>query len=145
MIRAVLDTNVIVSGLISYESADVPPSRILRAWVGGRFTVLSSGPILAEVERALDKQYFLARIPSEKRTAFVATLRTESESVVLTVHVSGVATHPEDDLVLATAISAQADYLVTGDRQLLKLGSFEGVAIISPAGFLDVLGGQDNR
>lgn len=139
MIRAVLDTNVIVSGLISYESAGVPPSRILRAWTGGRFTALTSGPILAEVERALVKQYFLTRIPLEKRTAFVTTLRTESESVVLSVHVAGVATHPEDDLVLATAASARADYLVTGDRQLLRLGSFEGVSIISPADFLIVL------
>ena len=52
---------------------------------------------------------------------------------------SGVATHPEDDLVLATAVSAQADYLVTRDRQLLKLGSYQGVAIVSPTEFLDEL------
>lgn len=47
--------------------------------------------------------------------------------------------NPEDDVVLATAVSAHADYLVTGDRQLLRLGAFEGVALISPAGFVEVL------
>lgn len=53
--------------------------------------------------------------------------------------VAGVATHPEDDLVLATAISGSADYLVTGDRQLRQLGSFQGVVIVSPRTFLDLL------
>lgn len=139
MIRTVLDTNVIVSGLVAYESADSSPSRILRAWTDGKFAALSSEPILAEVEHALFKQYFLVRIPVHRRTAFMAALRTESEHVALTVKVSGVATHPEDDLILATAVSARADYLVTGDRQLLRLGSYEGVAIISPTDFLAVL------
>jgi predicted nucleic acid-binding protein len=50
-----------------------------------------------------------------------------------------VATHPEDDLVLATAVSAHADYLVTGDRKLQRLGSYQGVRILSPREFLAVL------
>lgn len=49
------------------------------------------------------------------------------------------ATHPEDDLVLATAVSAQADYLITGDAMLRKLRTYEGVSIVSPREFLDVL------
>jgi len=49
------------------------------------------------------------------------------------------ATHPEDDLILATAASARADYLVTGDRQLLALGTFEEIAIVTPRAFLDLL------
>ena len=59
--------------------------------------------------------------------------------LVITTSVSGVATHPEDDLVLATAISGKADYLVTGDRQLLKLQEFEDVSIVSAAEFLLIL------
>ena len=58
------------------------------------------------------------------------------------MEVRGVATHPEDDLVLATAVSGQVDYLVTGDRQILRLGMYEGVTIISPAAFLDILHAQ---
>jgi predicted nucleic acid-binding protein len=53
--------------------------------------------------------------------------------------VTGVASHPEDDPILATAVSASADYLVTGDRQLQRLGSYRGVSIVSPREFLDLL------
>jgi predicted nucleic acid-binding protein len=53
--------------------------------------------------------------------------------------VQGVASHPEDGLVLATAVSAKADYLVTGDSQLQRLGQFEGEAIVPPRTFLDYL------
>ncbi len=57
----------------------------------------------------------------------------------ITVTVQGVASHPEDDLILATAVSARADYLVTGDRQLLALGTFQGVQIVSPRDFVAIL------
>ena len=53
--------------------------------------------------------------------------------------VAGVATHPEDDLVLATAASAAADFLGTRDRQLLKLVSFLGVRILHPVDLLALL------
>ena len=52
-------------------------------------------------------------------------------------NVSGVASHPEDDLVLATAISGAAEYLVTGDRQLLALGTFRDIRIVTARQFLD--------
>ena len=57
----------------------------------------------------------------------------------ITAHVAGAASHPEDDLVLATAVSAGAQYMVTGDAQLRKLGSYEGVTIVSPRRFLEIL------
>lgn len=66
-------------------------------------------------------------------------LRYRSAITPLTATVNGVATHPEDDLVLAAAVSARADYLVTSDTKLLRLESYEGVQIVSPATFLDVL------
>ncbi|MCC7021329.1 MAG: hypothetical protein IT338_00795 [Thermomicrobiales bacterium] len=46
------------------------------------------------------------------------------------------ATHPEDDLILATAVACRASYLVTGDRKLRAVGAFRGVAILSPREFL---------
>lgn len=56
------------------------------------------------------------------------------------VDVAGVASHPEDDLILATAVGGRAGFLVTGDKQLLRLGSFRGVTIITPRDVLDRLG-----
>ena len=46
---------------------------------------------------------------------------------------------PDDDMVVATALAAEAEYLVTGDRHLLSLGSYQGVSMLKPARFLEVL------
>jgi predicted nucleic acid-binding protein len=52
---------------------------------------------------------------------------------------SGIATHPEDDVIVATAVLGNAELLVTGDRQLLKLGRVEGVRIVDSRMFLEML------
>ena len=59
----------------------------------------------------------------------------------ISLEVHGIATHPEDDLVLATAISGGADYLVTGDAHLINLRVYKGVQICSPRDFLWVIEG----
>jgi predicted nucleic acid-binding protein len=94
---------------------------------------------MREVERTLDKPYFRARLTPAQIAAAVALLRRQAAITAIAAQVSGVATHPEDDLVLATALSANAGYLVTGDEQLQKLGNYQGVQIVSPRAFLDVL------
>jgi predicted nucleic acid-binding protein len=72
-------------------------------------------------------------------------LREEATVVVPTVEVVRVATHPEDDLVPASAVSAGVDYLMTGDRQWQRLGSYEGVRILSPREFLKLLESEDGQ
>jgi predicted nucleic acid-binding protein len=59
--------------------------------------------------------------------------------VPITIVVEGVATHPEDDLILAIALSGGVDYLVTLDRQLLALESYGGVRILTPQAFFAIL------
>jgi predicted nucleic acid-binding protein len=70
-------------------------------------------------------------------------LEQQTTSTRIAHEVRGVATHPEDDLILATASSARADYLVTGDRQLQRLASYAGTKIVSPRQFLDILEEQE--
>lgn len=94
---------------------------------------------MADVRRTLRKRYFVQRVPLNIRSALFAALQDEAAIVALAVPVAGVSSHPADDLILATAISAAADFLVAGDRQLLKLDSFQGVAIVDPAEFAAVL------
>jgi predicted nucleic acid-binding protein len=57
----------------------------------------------------------------------------------ITASVHGIATHPEDDMILATAVSGHADYLVTGDSKLERLGKYKSVTILSPRRFLETL------
>lgn len=114
------------------------PARTV-GWQRGDFSVVLSEEILTEVNRALHQSYFLSRFGEERIRAYLSLLRSTARVVPITVEVHGVATHPEDDLILATALSAQADYLVTGDRQLQNLESSQGVTILSPRAFLELL------
>jgi predicted nucleic acid-binding protein len=63
-------------------------------------------------------------------------LRTAAVVTPLTVDVTGVATHPLDDFILATAIASGAYYLVMGDRKLRAITAFQGVTILTPREFL---------
>ena len=103
-------------------------------------TVLSSDHVLDEVERALATRYFAKRLDAADRTAYVALLRRET--LVITPHtkVRGVASHPEDDAVLAAALDGDARYLVTGDRALLERGTFRGIDIVRPGELLEIIG-----
>lgn len=138
MISVVLDTNVLASGTVTTSNS---PGQILNQWHDGQFELVVSEHIIDELERTLNKPYFKKRLTSKVITAFTDLLQNEATVTPITVKVSGVATHPEDDLVLATAVSAKAKYLVTRDRPLLrKVGkSCKGVKLVTPNDFLEKL------
>jgi predicted nucleic acid-binding protein len=69
-------------------------------------------------------------------------LRRRAEITPITVTVEGVASHPEDDMVLATAVSAEAEYLVSGDKELQDLRAYGQIKILSPREFLSFLDEQ---
>jgi uncharacterized protein len=133
------DANILVSSSIAPAGGTL--SQIIDEWKNRAFEVVISEHIFHEVQRALDDHYFRQRLTSTEITEFLTLVRTRAAFVAISVTVDGVATHPEDDLVLATALSAQADYLVTGDRQLLRLGIYAGVRIVRPREFIDILHG----
>ena len=108
MIRAVLDTNTIVSGTIVVHGI---PYRILRAARAQRFALITSQTIIDEVLRVLSRdrvrrRYGLTLVDIELVRYF---LENDAMLTPLTAEVHGVATHPEDDLILATALSGQAN------------------------------------
>jgi predicted nucleic acid-binding protein len=98
-----------------------------------------SDHILEEIRRTLAKPYFSRHLTPDDQAAGVELFREDATVTPITVVVGGVATHPEDDLVLATAVSGNVDYLVTRDRQLLRLGTYQGVRIVSTGDFLALL------
>jgi putative PIN family toxin of toxin-antitoxin system len=136
MIAVVLDTNVLATGFLSRET---PPGQLIDAWQTGLFHLVTSEHIITELTRTLAKEYFSQRLTAEQRARAVTLLRAEATVTPIIATVSGVATHPEDDLILETAVSGKAAYLVTGDMQLRKLGSFKRVTILSPADFLETV------
>ena len=112
---------------------------ILDAWADEQFELVISDPLMAELRRTLQKPYFQARSSERRIRAFLTILAQDATRTPITAQVSGAATHPEDDRILATAVSAQADYLVTGDIKLQRLGSYRAVRIVSPRAFREIL------
>jgi putative PIN family toxin of toxin-antitoxin system len=145
VIRAVFDTNVLTSGFVFGESV---PGELLRRWLAERFELVTSDHIAGELRRALTKPYFAARFTSAQARQALDILTRQATVVAITAEVAGVATHPEDDPVLATAVSEQGTdgiYLVTGDAQLRKLGTYQRVVILTPREFLSLLERADDQ
>src|SRR4051812_21122000 len=140
MIRAVLDTNVLASDALGLTGKMTPPALLLHQWRAGRFQLVISEYIEEELRKALAQPYFTHRIRSQDRELFLILLTKVAERVAIRHRVTGVATHPEDDPILATTLSAQADYLVIGDRRLReRVPTFRRIPLIVAAEFLDIL------
>ena len=117
--RAVLDTNVFVSALISPKG---PPAALLRALRSGRFTLVSSPPINEEIIEVLNRPYIRDRYGVGDRIFDVSFVLWELAEVVIDLPEVKVCSDPDDDKFLATAVAGGVDYLVTGDvADLLRL------------------------
>lgn len=140
MIVAVLDTNVLVSGFPARRGI---PAALIDFWRQGHYRLVVSEAILTELTETWGTAYWQARYSPIDAADALALLRADAIVAPLTVQITGVATHPEDDLILATAVSSGAAYLVTGDRRLRAVGAYAGVAILSPREFADLLATAD--
>jgi putative PIN family toxin of toxin-antitoxin system len=120
--KVVLDTNILASGAISAAGT---VSTIVDAWRSGQFKVIVSAPSLDELERTLQKPYFRRYLTEKQSSRFLKLLQRRASVSPITVSVHEIATHSEDDVILATAISAKADYLVTGDTKLQRLEMYQ--------------------
>jgi putative PIN family toxin of toxin-antitoxin system len=139
VIRATLDTNVLASALIRPGSI---PDQVVRRWRRGNYELIMSQAIMAELQRTLVHPYFVAELSPSRQRRLLLLLRARATWVPVPAEAPLVATHPEDDLILATAVQGHAHYLVTGDRQLQLLDAHASVAIVSPRAFLDLLDGD---
>ena len=111
----------------------------MRRWRAKTFTLVVSEHILAELEDTFTDYYFTRRLSASAIQSALDSLRLDSVIQPITIDVAGIASHAEDDVVLATAVSARADCLVTGDKPLLERGSYRDTLLLSPRQFLDVL------
>ena len=138
LMRAVLDTNVYVSGTILSRGV---PYELLQAWREQRFVLVTSEAILAEIERVLRYPRIRKRytVTAQDVTRLIASLRADALVVPGDYEVRGASADPDDDMFLACALEAQAECVVTGDSHLLELGQYHGIEILTPREFLDRL------
>ncbi len=138
MILAVLDTNTLASGAVATTG---PIAALTDAWRSGAVQVVVSPHILRELDRALHKPYFTNRLDRETRERFFALVQTIATILVISTPVPSVVTTRADNLVLATAKCAGVPFVVSGDRELQRLGRYRDVTVLSPRQFMVVLAG----
>jgi len=138
VIRAVLDANVYVSAAVRPEG---PPGQILEIFLRGEaFEIVMSQAIVEEVLRALNypkvRKYIRPGLDPELWFEDIVVL---SHLVAGEHDCAGASKDADDDKYLAAAIEGRARFVVAGDSDLLDLKEYDGIRIVSPRAFLDLL------
>ena len=127
--RLVLDTNTALSGLLWGG----PPRRLVQAAERGEIEIASSVALLTEFRNVLGREKFARRLTQRGFTGarlfadYVALVTIVAPALITPT----ILRDPADDVVLAAAIGARADLIVSGDAHLLNLKSFQGIDIVT--------------
>jgi uncharacterized protein len=133
-LRVVVDTNVLVSAVLFRSSQ---PAIALRK-VLQHGTLLISQAIFEEWHEVLARPKFDRYVVEALRTEFLETIL--NDAVWVEIQESVIACRdPKDDKFLALAVNGQADFIVTGDRDLLVLNPFREISIVSPEEFIGMI------
>ena len=133
--RLVLDTNIVASGLLW----DGTPARIIDAAQDGAIQIYTSRMLLAELASILKRTKF-AKVVAASGLGIEDLVLGYAELALLVEPLPippTIIADPDDDHVLACALSAQADLIVSGDKHLLNLGIFQNIEIITAAQFME--------
>jgi len=132
-VKALLDTNTVVSGVLWGGS----PRQILDLARAGHLRLFTSTTLLLELADVLGRSKFAARVSQHGDVQFLLDGYVALAEVLDPDHTpSVVSADPDDDHVLACAVVAAVDYIISGDRHLLDLGVYEGMPILNAADFL---------
>ena len=141
MIRAVADTNVLVSAAIKPRGE---AGRVLAHWQNGEFTLLYGTALLEELIDVLNRPHLRDkyRLTPHYLHLFLGVIRIRGEKVEPTHRVT-VCRDPHDDMFMDVALNGEADYVISNDNDLLVLSPFEDIQIITPSAFLRQLEHQN--
>ena len=135
--RIVLDTNILISALIT---KDTPPDRLYQAWLRGEIELVTSSAQIAEMTEVLARPRIQQLIDAEEASAIVENL--DARAVVFDKpQPVDLSPDPKDNPILATAIAADADLIVSGDkRHVLALEDVDGIPVVTAREALERLG-----
>jgi putative PIN family toxin of toxin-antitoxin system len=137
-IRVVLDTNILVSSLVAEYG---PLRQILDAWLEDRYSLVTSLYLVEELIHVLSYPRIAKRVhlDEEELTAIMAALLSKAEVTPGHLRLPGVTRDPKDDAVVACAKEGDANYIVSGDQDLLVLDEYEGIRVVTPRQFVEVM------
>lgn len=133
--KIILDTNVLLSALLSPVG---PPAQLLEAWERRKFIVVACDDLIAELRDVTSRPFFQARLRVSTIELLAAGLRDLSEFCADLPH-EVVAPDAKDSFLLALAEASHADFLVTGDKELLSLKHHGSTRIITPTAMVQIL------
>lgn len=138
MYRVVIDTNVLISGIIQKSGF---PYKVVKFWENGALVLITSPAMIEEAKKVIEypkikKKYALGE---DNIKQIVLNLLRYSIVVDNPQALNVIKEDPEDNRVLSTAIDGKADYIVSGDSHLLSLRSYKGIDIITPKGFCEIM------
>jgi len=137
-VRLVLDTNILLSALLTRGTS---PDLLYQAWRRGDFEVVSSAAQIEEVVRVLGYPHLRERVRGTEAAILVDGLKNLATLAEYLPDIQ-VSRDADDDKILATALAGQADYLVSGDKDLLSLPETCGVKIVTPRDAIDIIKSQ---
>jgi uncharacterized protein len=129
--RAILDANLLLSALLSPLGA---PAKILEAWERRLFTLIACEELIAELRDVASRPFFRAKLRADVAELLAISIQDLS-SLCEDLPFGPVAPDPNDSYLLALAEAGQVEFLVTGDKELLALGSHKTTKIISARDF----------
>ncbi|MFZ1087240.1 MAG: putative toxin-antitoxin system toxin component, PIN family [Terracidiphilus sp.] len=134
--RCVLDTNIVLSGFLWNGS----PHHLWTAVQQGAVELFTSEALRDELQDVLSRPKCAKRLCEIGLTAVeLLNLYATVASLIEPATVTRLAPDPDDDVVIATAIAAKADFIVTGDKPLLSVEVFEGGRIVSVGEALEAI------
>jgi len=132
-LRVVADTNVLVSALLFGG----PPEQIVLAGLRGEIQLLTSSPLLKELERVLKGKF---KLNLHLVINIIEEIKEVAELVEVSSHINVISYPDDDNRVLECAVDGKVEFIVTGDtKRILPLKEFRGTKILSPSEFLNRL------
>jgi hypothetical protein len=139
--RVILDTNILLSALLSPLG---PPAKLFTAWERNRFTLVACDRLIEELREVTARPFFRARLRPSAAELLAAGIRDFS-FFISDLPSGPIAPDPKDSFLLALAQSSQAEFLVTGDQELLSLGHHESTRIVTAVAMISELKRQGRK
>jgi putative PIN family toxin of toxin-antitoxin system len=134
----VFDTNILLSAIFSETGS---PFFCLKLAKQGGVQSVTCQEILNEFQEKLEGKF---RWDLERTQEALNEIRNISQIITITGNLKGVSPDPDDDMILECAVVGNATHIVTGDKRLLSLGSYQNILLVKPTDFLTIVSQSQN-